>query len=140
MPTPSMEDHIEQIYMLIEQKGYARVSDIAESLSVLPSSVTKMVQKLDKDGYLIYERYRGLMLTPKGLKLGKRLVQRHDLLEQFLRLIGVQEDKIYEDVEGIEHHLSWNSIDRIADLIQVMEEDPAFLQKLEELKEQQQSE
>lgn len=77
MPTPSMEDHIEQIYMLIEQKGYARVSDIAESLSVLPSSVTKMVQKLDKDGYLIYERYRGLMLTPKGLKLGKRLVQRH---------------------------------------------------------------
>ncbi|MCZ8536743.1 transcriptional regulator MntR [Paenisporosarcina quisquiliarum] len=140
MPTPSMEDHIEQIYMLIEQKGYARVSDIAESLSVLPSSVTKMVQKLDKDGYLIYERYRGLMLTPKGLKLGKRLVQRHDLLEQFLRLIGVQEDKIYEDVEGIEHHLSWNSIDRIADLIQAMEENPDFLQKLEELKEQQQSE
>lgn len=139
MPTPSMEDHIEQIYLLIEQKGYARVSDIAESLSVLPSSVTKMVQKLDKDGYLIYERYRGLMLTTKGLKLGKRLVQRHDLLEQFLRLIGVQEDKIYEDVEGIEHHLSWNSIDRIVDLVQAMEENPDFLQKLEELKEQQQS-
>jgi len=136
MPTPSMEDHIEQIYLLIEQKGYARVSDIAESLSILPSSVTKMVQKLDKDGYLIYERYRGLMLTPKGLKLGKRLVQRHDLLEQFLRLIGVQEGKIYGDVEGIEHHLSWNSIDRIADLIQAMEEHPDFLQKLEELKEQ----
>jgi len=133
-----MEDHIEQIYILIEQKGYARVSDIAESLSVLPSSVTKMVQKLDKDGYLIYERYRGLMLTSKGLKLGKRLVQRHDLLEQFLRLIGVQEDKIYKDVEGIEHHLSWNSIERIADLIQVMEEHPDFLSKLEELKEQQQ--
>lgn len=136
MPTPSMEDHIEQIYILIEQKGYARVSDIAESLSVLPSSVTKMVQKLDKDGYLIYERYRGLMLTSKGLKLGKRLVQRHDLLEQFLRLIGVQEDKIYKDVEGIEHHLSWNSIERIGDLIQVMEEDPDFLIKLEKLKEQ----
>ena len=140
MPTPSMEDHIEQIYMLIEQKGYARVSDIAESLSVLPSSVTKMVQKLDKDGYLVYERYRGLMLTPKGLKLGKRLVKRHDLLEQFLRLIGVQEDLIYNDVEGIEHHLSWNSIDRIADLIQVMEENPQFVQKLEELKESQQTE
>ncbi len=138
MPTPSMEDHIEQIYMLIEQKGYARVSDIAESLSVLPSSVTKMVQKLDKDGYLVYERYRGLMLTPKGLKLGKRLVKRHDLLEQFLRLIGVQENLIYDDVEGIEHHLSWNSIDRIADLIQVMEENPQFIQKLEELKESQQ--
>ena len=134
MPTPSMEDHIEIIYSLIDQKGYARVSDIAEALSVLPSSVTKMVQKLDKDGYLIYERYRGLVLTPQGQKLGKRLVKRHDLLEQFLRLIGVDEERIYNDVEGIEHHLSWNSINRIADLVQMLEESPEFIDKLEKLK------
>ena len=133
MPTPSMEDHIEIIYSLIEQKGYARVSDIAEALSVLPSSVTKMVQKLDKDGYLIYERYRGLVLTPRGQKLGKRLLERHSLLEQFLRLIGVDEERIYGDVEGIEHHLSWNSIDRIADLVQLLEESPDFTEKLEQL-------
>jgi Mn-dependent DtxR family transcriptional regulator len=137
LPTPSMEDHIEIIYSLIEQKGYARVSDIAEALSVLPSSVTKMVQKLDKDGYLIYERYRGLVLTPRGQKLGKRLLKRHDLLEQFLRLIGVDEERIYEDVEGIEHHLSWNSINRIADLVQVLEENPDLLMKLEKLKNEQ---
>ena len=134
MPTPSMEDHIEQIYLLIDNKGYARVSDIAEALSVLPSSVTKMVQKLDKDGYLVYEKYRGLTLTPKGQKLGKRLVQRHELLEQLLRLIGVDEERIYEDVEGIEHHLSWNSIDRIADLVQLLEEQPELTRKLEEMK------
>ncbi|HSP21371.1 MAG TPA: transcriptional regulator MntR [Planococcus sp. (in: firmicutes)] len=134
MPTPSMEDHIEIIYALIEQKGYARVSDIAEALSVLPSSVTKMVQKLDKDGYLIYERYRGLVLTPKGQKLGKRLLKRHDLLEQFLRLIGVEEERIYGDVEGIEHHLSWNSIDRIADLVQTLEDRPELVAELEKLK------
>ncbi|OHX53827.1 transcriptional regulator MntR [Planococcus faecalis] len=134
MPTPSMEDHIEIIYSLIEQKGYARVSDIAEALSVLPSSVTKMVQKLDKDGYLIYERYRGLVLTPRGQKLGKRLLERHGLLEQFLQLIGVDEERIYEDVEGIEHHLSWNSIDRITDLVQLLEESPDFRDKLEQLK------
>jgi Mn-dependent DtxR family transcriptional regulator len=137
LPTPSMEDHIEIIYSLIEQKGYARVSDIAEALSVLPSSVTKMVQKLDKDGYLIYERYRGLVLTPQGQKLGKRLVKRHDLLEQFLRLIGVDEERIYGDVEGIEHHLSWNSINRIADLVQVLEENQAFREELEKLKNEQ---
>ena len=136
MPTPSMEDHIEQIYLLINNKGYARVSDIAEALSVLPSSVTKMVQKLDKDGYLVYEKYRGLTLTAKGEKLGKRLVQRHELLEQFLRLIGVDEEKIYQDVEGIEHHLSWNSIDRIADLVQLMEEEPEVVIKLEKMKAQ----
>ncbi|ASZ04252.1 manganese transport transcriptional regulator [Bacillus velezensis] len=130
MTTPSMEDYIEQIYMLIEEKGYARVSDIAEALAVHPSSVTKMVQKLDKDEYLIYEKYRGLVLTSKGKKIGKRLVYRHELLEQFLRIIGVDEEKIYNDVEGIEHHLSWNSIDRIGDLVQYFEDDESRKKEL----------
>ncbi|HZG73981.1 MAG TPA: transcriptional regulator MntR [Chondromyces sp.] len=133
MPTPSMEDYIEQIFLLIENKGYARVSDIAEALSVHPSSVTKMVQKLDKDSYLVYEKYRGLVLTSKGQKIGKRLVERHDLLEQFLRAIGVKEEFIYNDVEGIEHHLSWDSIDRIADLLQYFKEDETRLQHLREI-------
>ena len=133
MPTPSMEDYIEQIYILIEDKGYARVSDIAENLSVHPSSVTKMVQKLDKDDYLIYEKYRGLVLTMKGKKVGKRLVYRHELLEQFLRVIGVKEEHIYEDVEGIEHHLSWESIDRIVDLVQYFEEDENRISELRKI-------
>ncbi len=126
-----MEDYIEQIFLLIENKGYARVSDIAEALEVHPSSVTKMVQKLDRGNYLIYEKYRGLILTSKGKKIGKRLVERHDLLEDFLRLledflriIGVKEENIYHDVEGIEHHLSWNSIDRIGDLVHFFEKNP----------------
>nr|WP_239454182.1 transcriptional regulator MntR [Bacillus suaedaesalsae] len=125
-----MEDYIEQIYMLIEDKGYARVSDIAEALAVHPSSVTKMVQKLDKDDYLVYEKYRGLILTNKGKKIGKRLVDRHELLEQFLSIIGVDDDKIYNDVEGIEHHLSWNAIDRIGDLVQYFEEDETRIKQL----------
>ncbi|RWZ60100.1 transcriptional regulator MntR [Halobacillus fulvus] len=133
MPTPSMEDYIEQIYILIEDKGYARVSDIAENLQVHPSSVTKMVQKLDRDQYLNYEKYRGLILTPKGKKIGKRLVYRHELLEQFLEIIGVEPDKIYDDVEGIEHHLSWDSIDRIGDLVQFFEEEPERVQALREV-------
>lgn len=133
MPTPSMEDYIEQIYNLIEEKGYARVSDIAEGLSVHPSSVTKMVQKLDRDEYLVYEKYRGLVLTPKGKKIGKRLVYRHELLEQLLRTIGVKEENIYDDVEGIEHHLSWDAIDRIGDLVQFFEEDERRMEALREI-------
>ncbi len=136
MPTPSMEDHIEQIYLLIEQKGYARVSDIAEALQVHPSSVTKMVQKLDRDGYLNYEKYRGLILTAKGKKIGKRLVYRHELLEQFLEIIGVEQENIYNDVEGIEHHLSWNAIDRIGDLVQYFEEKSERVQELKIVQEQ----
>jgi Mn-dependent DtxR family transcriptional regulator len=122
--------------MLIEDKGYARVSDIAEALAVHPSSVTKMVQKLDKDQYLIYEKYRGLVLTSKGKKIGKRLVYRHELLEQFLRVIGVDEENIYEDVEGIEHHLSWNAIDRIGDLVQYFEEEKDRVEALQTIQKQ----
>src|SRR5699024_3663008 len=130
MPTPSMEDYIELIYKLIESKGYARVSDLAEELEVHPSSVTKMVQKLDKDNFLDYEKYRGFILTSKGNKIGKKLLFRHELLEEFLEIIGVEAENIYDDVEGIEHHLSWNSIDRIGDLVRYFEEDQKRIKDL----------
>ncbi|MEC2158412.1 transcriptional regulator MntR [Virgibacillus halodenitrificans] len=132
MPTPSMEDYIEQIYNLMKSKGYARVSTLAEALEVHPSSVTKMIQKLDKDDYLNYEKYRGFVLTAQGEKIGERLVFRHELLEDFLEIIGVDKENIYEDVEGIEHHLSWNSIDRIGDLVNYFKEDPARVDALRE--------
>jgi Mn-dependent DtxR family transcriptional regulator len=134
LPTPSMEDYLERIYRLIDEKGYARVSDIAEGLEVHPSSVTKMIQKLDKDSYLIYEKYRGLVLTNKGKKMGKRLVDRHLLLENFLQIIGVQEDKIYADVEGIEHHLSWDSITCIETLVEYFNRDPSRGKELSKLR------
>ncbi|WP_280768407.1 transcriptional regulator MntR [Salipaludibacillus daqingensis] len=133
MPTPSMEDYLERIYLLIEEKGYARVSDIADALEVHPSSVTKMVQKLDTQEYLVYEKYRGLVLTAKGKKIGKRLVYRHELLEEFMRIIGVNESGIYHDVEGIEHHLSWDAIDRIGDLVQYFEENDNRVDELRQV-------
>ncbi|RXI99499.1 transcriptional regulator MntR [Anaerobacillus alkaliphilus] len=140
MPTPSMEDYLERIYLLIEDKGYARVSDIAEALEVHPSSVTKMVQKLDQTEYVIYEKYRGFVLTPKGKKVGKRLVLRHELLEEFLRIIGVSNDKIYQDVEGIEHHLSWDAIDRIGDLVQFFSEDKSRVDLLRKVQKKNETE
>lgn len=132
--TPSMEDYLEKIYKLIDEKGYARVSDIAEGLEVHPSSVTKMIQKLDKDNYLVYEKYRGLILTSKGKKLGKRLLDRHKLLEEFLQIIGVQEENIYRDVEGIEHHLSADSIACIGTLLEYFTREPSRLETLRELR------
>jgi len=136
MATPSMEDYLERIYLLIGEKGYARVSDIAEGLEVHPSSVTKMIQKLDKDNYLVYEKYRGLILTSKGKKIGKRLADRHQLLEEFLRLIGVQDDMIYKDVEGIEHHLSWESITCIEALVEYFRRDPERVAALRRIREE----
>ncbi|MBP1989066.1 transcriptional regulator MntR [Paenibacillus eucommiae] len=140
MPTPSMEDYLEKIYKLFEEKGYARVSDIAEGLEVHPSSVTKMIQKLDKDKYLVYEKYRGLILTSKGKKMGKRLVDRHVLLEEFLTTIGVLEDNIYKDVEGIEHHLSWDSITCIETLVEYFRREPSRQEELQQIRKELDSE
>jgi Mn-dependent DtxR family transcriptional regulator len=134
MATPSMEDYLEKIYKLIDEKGYARVSDIAEGLEVHPSSVTKMIQKLDKDSYLVYEKYRGLILTSKGKKMGKRLVDRHQLLEEFLTVLGVNEENIYKDVEGIEHHLSWDSITCIETLLEYFRRDPSRSEVLQQIR------
>jgi Mn-dependent DtxR family transcriptional regulator len=134
MATPSMEDYLEKIYKLIDEKGYARVSDIAEGLEVHPSSVTKMIQKLDKDSYLVYEKYRGLVLTSKGKKMGKRLVDRHQLLEEFLTVLGVNEENIYKDVEGIEHHLSWDSITCIETLLEYFRRDPSRSDMLQQIR------
>jgi|SRR5699024_2442139 len=133
MPTPTMEDYIEQIYILTDKKGYARVSDIAEIFEVHPSAVTKMIQKLDKSNFVHYERYRGFVLTDKGKKMGEKLVFRHDLLEEFLEIIGVDPDLIYEDVEGIEHHLSWDSIDKIHKLVNYFKEDNNRVSKLHKM-------
>lgn len=132
--TPSMEDYLERIYQLIDEKGYARVSDIAEGLEVHPSSVTKMIQKLDKDNYVVYERYRGLILTSKGKKMGKRLLERHHMLEELLFLIGVPEETIYKDVEGIEHHLSWDSITCMEALVEYFRRDPSRSEQLGEIR------
>ena len=52
--TPTMEDYIEVIYSLVKNKGYARSADIAEKLDVYPSTVTKMLKKLDIEGYIVY--------------------------------------------------------------------------------------
>jgi len=136
VPTPSMEDYLERIYRLINEKGYARVADIADGLEVHPSSATKMIQKLDKDEYLVYEKYRGLMLTPKGKRIGKRLVERHHLLEQFLQTIGVKEENIYKDVEGIEHHLSSDSIACIEALVEYFNQSPERVAELRAVRDQ----
>lgn len=119
-----MEDYLEKIYELIKGRGYARVSDIATELNLQPSSVTKMVQKLNEAGFLHYEPYRIITLTAEGEKLGKAMKQRHRMLEDFLRLLGVAEETIQKDVEGIEHHVSPSTVRSLQELVTFFEENP----------------
>jgi len=123
MTTPGMEDHLEQIYLLSLDKGYTRVSDVAEALSVHPSSASKMAQKLGESGYIEYERYGRISLTRKGARVGQQLLDRHRLLERYLRLIGVPEQRIEREVEQLEHHFSWSTLELLRDLVHFMEAD-----------------
>jgi DtxR family transcriptional regulator, manganese transport regulator len=102
----AVEDYLERILELINSKGYARVVDIAAALKISQASVTNMVQRLDGEGLLKYEKYRGLILTAPGKKVARKIAQRHRLLTDFLRLLGVDDRVIHHDVEGMEHHIS----------------------------------
>ena len=85
----TVEDYLERILELIDSKGYARVVDIAAALEISQASVTNMVQRLDAEGLLKYEKYRGLVLTPAGEKLARKIADRHKLLTDFLKLLGL---------------------------------------------------
>lgn len=123
MTTPGMEDHLERIYLLSLDKGYTRVSDVAEALSVQPSSASKMAQKLGESGYIEYEKYGVISLTGKGRRIGKQLLDRHLLLERFLRQIGVPEQRIEGEVEQLEHHFSWSTLELLRNLVTNLEEE-----------------
>ncbi|MBX6394759.1 MAG: transcriptional regulator MntR [Alicyclobacillaceae bacterium] len=137
MLTPSMEDYLETIYELMKEKGYARVSDIATILAVQPSSVTKMIQKLDEKNFVTYEKYRGLVLTPEGEELGRTMKQRHKMLEDFLRLLGVNESTIRKDVEGIEHHISPSTMRSLHSLVLFFQEHPEYRKAFEQFRHRQ---
>lgn len=115
-PSQSTEDYLERIHELIEEKGYARVVDIASSLRVKQASVTSMVQKLGELGYLNYEKYRGLILTEKGRTIACNVQKRHETLSRFFSVLGLDADTQKRDIEGIEHHLSPATVDVLADL------------------------
>ena len=126
-PTQSAEDYLERIHELIEEKGYARVVDIASSLEVKQASVTSMVQKLGELGYLNYEKYRGLILTDKGRAIATGIQQRHETLARFFSLFGLDAETQQRDIEGIEHHLSPDTVDVLADLATYFEKNPDTL-------------
>ena len=127
----AVEDYLERILELINSKGYARVVDIAAALRISQASVTNMVQRLDAEGLLKYEKYRGLILTTAGKNLARKIARRHKLLTDFLSLLGLDERVIYHDVEGMEHHISAPTLRAIQALTAQLRRRPALRAKLE---------
>jgi len=126
----AVEDYLERILELIDSKGYARVVDIATSLKISQASVSNMVQRLDAEGLLKYEKYRGLVLTPAGETLARNITRRHQLLTDFLTLLRLDKQVIHHDVEGMEHHISPPTLRAIEALTAQLKRRPALLAKL----------
>ncbi len=126
-PSQSAEDYLERIHELIESKGTAHVADIAQSLNVGQPSVTSMVQKLADEGYLRYEKYRSLTLTDTGRTVAERIRDRHTVLASFFTLFDLDDETQARDIEGIEHHLSADTLNTLADLTAFFEEHPKIL-------------
>ena len=128
-PSQSAEDYLERIHALIEEKGYARMVDIASSLQVKQASVTVMVQRLGELGYLNYEKYRRLILTDKGREVACTIQRRHATLSRFFSLFGIPSATQQRDIEGIEHHLSTETVETLSNLADFFERHPAILRK-----------
>jgi Mn-dependent DtxR family transcriptional regulator len=128
----STEDHLERIQELVDQKGYARVSDIASSLRLSRSAVSNMVRRLARRGFVNYERYRGLTLTADGRAVAHHVQVRHETLANLLQLLGLSPQTVEEEVEVIEHHLRPETLRMFSKLVEFWQTQPeqleAFLQ------------
>lgn len=125
--TSAMEDYLEMVCRQCKENGYTRVSRISELLNVRPSSASKMISRLVKLGYLKYDSYESVLLEDKGEQAGTYLLYRHDIVEQFLRLIGNNDP--LKEVELIEHSLNFSTVEQVSILLDFFEENPLLKKK-----------
>lgn len=132
--TSSMEDYLEMIYRICKKEDYARINQLAKKLNVRPSSATKVVKKLKDLGMVEYERYSIIQLTGKGRKVGKFLLKRHNIIEEFLKNIGTEDNKL-KDTEMIEHSISLGTLQNIYILNEFLLNNPDIMVSLKDFRE-----
>ena len=102
----SAEDYLETMLMLQEEHGYIRSIDIAKHLGVTKPSVSYAVKRLRESGYINMEANGPITLAPPGLKIARRIYERHKALTTFFELLGVESEQAEEDACKIEHDIS----------------------------------
>lgn len=100
------EDYVELIAELIERTGEARVVDLANHLGVTNATVNNTIQRLQRAGLVTSKPYRSIFLTPEGQTLAETSRERHEVVRGFLMALGVDAITADSDAEGIEHHVS----------------------------------
>lgn len=102
---------MELIALLIAETGEARAIDLARRLGVTHVTVGRTIQRLRRDGFVTAQPYRSIFLTEAGRKLAAESRRRHEIVLDFLRSLGVPEDVANSDAEGIEHHVSKETLE-----------------------------
>jgi len=128
-----MEDYLEIIGELVELKGYATTLDISRYMNVSAPSVTKMLQRLDENGFLEYEKYHGINLTDKGIQVAEGIRQKHGILLEFFEILGVGYETANQDAEGIEHHLNPKTIKQLRKFITFLKANPKIIDNFKNL-------
>ncbi|AEA46172.1 metal-dependent transcriptional regulator [Archaeoglobus veneficus] len=118
------EDYLEAIYQLSMEKGYTRIKDIASKLNVKPASVSEMVAKLAKEGYVVYEKRLFVALTEKGKTVAESVKERREILVKFLVTLGVPKHIAEEDACIIEHVLHPETVTQLKKFVKFVEESP----------------
>lgn len=108
------EDYVELIDSLIREAGEARAVDLADHFGISHVTVSKTVQRLQREGYVKSQPYRSIFLTDKGTELAQEARKRHALVHDFLIALGVDEENAEADAEGIEHHVSTQTLDAMS--------------------------
>jgi len=129
--SPSEEDYMEVIYRLSLETGFTRVSRLASALNVQPPSVTKMIQRFAELDLVEYERYGVIKLKPLGMEIGKNLLERHNLVEEFLELLNVKK-ALLETTEKLEHTISEEVFSGLKNLISFFKDNPEILEEYKE--------
>ena len=111
------EDYVEIVADLIQKNGEARIVDISKQLGIAQATSNKTIQRLITNGYLYKEPYRSVFLTIKGQKLARDSKKRHKIVYDFLRKLGVSKKIATYDSEGIEHHVSQETLEAFKKII-----------------------
>ena len=126
------EDYLEVIAELVELKGYATTLDISRFMNVTPTSVTKMLQKLDEKKYLEYEKYHGINLTTMGKHVADSIRRKHSTLLEFFEILNIGKEIANQDTEGLEHHLSDKTIKQLKKYITFLKSNPKIIKQFHE--------
>jgi DtxR family manganese transport transcriptional regulator len=124
--TENAEDYVELILQLHEEIGAAHKSDIAARLGVSHVTVHKTIKRLKALGLVNAESYRAVSLTAAGTELARQCKERHDLVLRFLGHLGVTPEAAERDAEGIEHHLSEETMGAMTRFCHAMEKKGSF--------------